>query len=232
MIMKGRTPLRLPFTGLFCLALIGAATLPAWATSAQNPPQAQSQTTPPATPVVAAPATPVRSQAVSAPSAPVQTPSSQSVPVPASSRTVARESVPVKIDGVVTSVPVRATVAMAPAVQQTTPPPSAPMQRKVVAVPTVKTPPPGWNVKVVTPANLTDEGKQLIDSFDKDRAAIEAEVAPKVAARRAAAIKALEALQEQYTKAGKLDEAVAIRDYLSAGGPGQTGQFFFRRTVK
>ena len=35
-------------------------------------------------------------------------------------------------------------------------------------------------------------------------------------------VKALQDLQDKYTKAGKLDEAVAIRDYLRAGGPGRS----------
>jgi hypothetical protein len=38
----------------------------------------------------------------------------------------------------------------------------------------------------------------------------------KVEARRAEYVKALQALQDQYAKAGKLDEAVAIRDYVKA----------------
>ena len=47
----------------------------------------------------------------------------------------------------------------------------------------------------------------------------EAEIERRMTERRDAVIKALTDLQEQYTKAGKLDEAVAIRDYLRAGGP-------------
>ena len=66
---------------------------------------------------------------------------------------------------------------------------------------------------------LPAEGQKLIDTFDADGAAIYKEIDPKVEARRQAAIKSLEALQEQLTKAGKLDEAVAVRDYLRAGGP-------------
>ena len=37
MIMKGRVPLRLPVAGVFTIALIAAATLPAWATGQQTP---------------------------------------------------------------------------------------------------------------------------------------------------------------------------------------------------
>ena len=102
------------------------------------------------------------------------------------------------------------------------------MQRKVATMPSSAL----WTAKAALPANLTEEGKQLVDSFEKDRAAIEAEVAPKVAARREAAIKSLQALQEQYTKAGKLDEAVAIRDYLRAGGPGPAPGMFYRKSVR
>jgi len=67
--------------------------------------------------------------------------------------------------------------------------------------------------------NLPAEGKELVQTYDADVAAIYKEIEQKVEARRQAAIKSLEALQDQLTKAGKLDEAVAVRDYLRAGGP-------------
>ena len=67
---------------------------------------------------------------------------------------------------------------------------------------------------------LPADGQQLLEALDADLKAIQEEADQKTEARRASAVKALEALQEQYTKAGKLDEAVAIRDYLRAGGPG------------
>ena len=63
------------------------------------------------------------------------------------------------------------------------------------------------------------EGQQLMQTYDAEVAAIYKEIEQKVEARRQAAIKSLEALQDQLTKAGKLDEAVAVRDYLRAGGP-------------
>jgi len=72
-----------------------------------------------------------------------------------------------------------------------------------------------WNTRTQLPA----EGQQLLTSYNADVDAIYKEIEGKIEARRQAAIKALEALQEQFTKAGKLDEAVAIRDYLRAGGP-------------
>ena len=121
MIMKGRAPLRLPFAGIFCLALIGAATLPAWATSAQNPPPppppqaappappaaaARPETVAPARPVVVAPAAPAPSRNQSAPAA----------PVPARARTAVRDGVPVAVPvgvpaGVLVGVPAGAAVA-------------------------------------------------------------------------------------------------------------------------
>ena len=67
---------------------------------------------------------------------------------------------------------------------------------------------------------LPAEGQQLLETLEADTKAIQEEANQKIDARRASAVKELEALQEQYTKAGKLDEAVAIRDYLRAGGPG------------
>jgi len=55
---------------------------------------------------------------------------------------------------------------------------------------------------------------------------IQKEMEAKLAALRGAVIQSLQALQDQYTKAGKLDEAVAIRDYLKAGGPGSPSYRF------
>ena len=66
---------------------------------------------------------------------------------------------------------------------------------------------------------LTEEGQKLIEKFNTQREAIQKEVDARVEAERQATIKQLQALQDQYAKAGKLDEAVAIRDYLKAGGP-------------
>ena len=78
---------------------------------------------------------------------------------------------------------------------------------------------------------LPEDGQQLLEGFDADVKAIQEEADQKTEARRAAAIKALESLQDKYAKEGKLDEAVAIRDYLRAGGPG-TGPFRYTYTIK
>jgi hypothetical protein len=69
------------------------------------------------------------------------------------------------------------------------------------------------------PANLPAEGKELLDAFTTEQETIQQEADRKAAASREAIVKALQDLQERYTKEGKLDEAVAIRDYLRAGGP-------------
>ena len=80
--------------------------------------------------------------------------------------------------------------------------------------------------------NLTEDGQKLIQGFEADREAIQKEVDQKIQARREAVIKELERLQDQYAKAGKLDEAVAIRDYLRAGGPPATVNVPFRRIAR
>jgi hypothetical protein len=74
---------------------------------------------------------------------------------------------------------------------------------------------------------LPADGRQLVDAFDAERQAILDDAEKRVAERREAAVKALQDLQEQYTRAGRLDEAVAIRDYLRAGGPSRSQYFLF-----
>jgi len=75
---------------------------------------------------------------------------------------------------------------------------------------------------------LTPEGQKLVEKFNTQREAIQKEVDARIEAERQAVIKELQALQDQYAKAGKLDEAVAIRDYLKAGGPSSV--WYIRRT--
>lgn len=70
-------------------------------------------------------------------------------------------------------------------------------------------------------ADLPAEGQELVKGFETQREAILKEIDQKIAASQEAVIKSLQALQDKYTKEGKLDEAVAIRDYLRAGGPGR-----------
>jgi beta-lactamase regulating signal transducer with metallopeptidase domain len=78
-----------------------------------------------------------------------------------------------------------------------------------------------WNYGGELPA----DAQKLIESFNADSKAIREEADRKIDERQETVMKALQTLQEQYTKAGKLDEAVAIRDYLRAGGPGRDNVF-------
>ena len=177
MIMKGRAPLHLPGAGLLCLAVLAAASLPAWAASEQQPP---------------APPVPVVVQ-----SEPPKPPSPATVPVPAVRVRQLRQA------------------------QPTSPPQPVP---KVVTPRTVKF----ASVDVKRQANLPADGRQLLERFDADRTAIEREADQKVEALRAELVKTLENLQAEYTKAGKLDEALAVREYLRIGPP-QTSRYYFIR---
>ena len=80
-------------------------------------------------------------------------------------------------------------------------------------------------------ANLPADGRQLLERFEADRTAIEREADQKVEALRAEFVKTLENLQAEYTKAGKLDEALAIREYLRIGPP-QTSRYYFVKYSK
>ncbi|HUR19243.1 MAG TPA: M56 family metallopeptidase [Vicinamibacterales bacterium] len=177
MIMQGQTSLRLPWVGLGSLALVAAATLPAWASAPQQPP--------PPPPVVV--------------------------------RQVPRQSPP----------PPRAVRApLPPTVVLSQPRPVLRGRRQEVekapSAPTLvqAAPTPRFRTFSARKDALPADGQQLLEGFEADTRAIQEEANQKTEARRAAAIKALEALQDRYTKDGKLDEAIAIRDYLRAGGPG------------
>jgi beta-lactamase regulating signal transducer with metallopeptidase domain len=75
--------------------------------------------------------------------------------------------------------------------------------------------------------DLPADGQDLLNGYDADRKALDEELDRKVAARRAVLEKAFADLQEKYTKAGKLDEAVAIRDFIKAGMPGIENTYRF-----
>ena len=183
MIMNGRASLRLPSAGLLALALLAAATLPAWATGTGDDVQQQTQATTP-------------------------TQVTQKIPPPPP---------PEKAKPTVKPGPEKKPVSKGENV------------RHIVAVMPPDRPPQEWFRKdgvtarywlQVEPETLTGEGQKLVTDYSTDLEAIQKEMQAKLEARREAAIQSLQALQEQYTKAGKLDEAVAIRDYLKAGGPG------------
>jgi hypothetical protein len=121
-----------------------------------------------------------------------------------------------------------ATVPVPAAQQAGTPPPPPPPPPKPTKAPAkawenVSWEPVDWVKSTSLPRTnaLPAEGRQLLDQFDADRAQIQKDMAARLETRRQALIKELEALQEQYTKAGKLDEAIAVRNYLRAvKGPG------------
>ena len=181
MIMNGRASLRLPLAGLLALALLAAATLPAWATGSADEPRQQAVTTQPTVVPQKAPAEQAKPKPVAK-------------PTPNEMRVVVDERV---------SRPVAVKVQEHPSAK------AVRIQPELVR----------YTVHL-TPERLTDDGQKLVSDYSSDIEAIQKEMQAKLEARRQAAIQALQALQDQYTKAGKLDEAVAIRDYLKAGGPG------------
>jgi len=228
MIMKGRSPIRLPWVGLVSLALVAAATLPAWATGSQ-------QTPPPLPP----PPPPAAARTVPPPPPPAPPPPAAELPVPAPLPSVAggvMASTPsprAPLPGQQTTPPTAPTPRVAPA----TPQPGSAMPARIApatgqrrpAAPAVVAPTPDQARAPLAAragvfnrgtASLPADGQDLVKAFEVQREAILKEVDPKIAASRDAAIKSLQALQDKYTKEGKLDEAVAIRDYLRAGGPG------------
>ena len=194
MIMKGRVPLRLPLAGVFTIALVAAATLPAWATGQQSapPPPPRPAAAPPTVKAVPPPPAP----AVQPPAAPAA-PRRRAVPVLTQAQQAPPASAPTP--------PSRAKQATAPA--------------KAAPEWLVYDQKGYWRAGGFATTKLPAEGQQLVQTYDADVDAIYKEIEQKVEARRQAAIKSLEVLQDQLTKAGKLDEAVAIRDYLRAGGP-------------
>jgi len=104
------------------------------------------------------------------------------------------------------------------------PPPPPPAQRAArrQLPPRLVLPPSPSGRKLQVRIDRTDlpaDGVELLQAFHSDVDAIQQEADQKVAARREALVKALEALQDEHTKAGRLDEAIKIRDYLRAGLP-------------
>jgi beta-lactamase regulating signal transducer with metallopeptidase domain len=107
--------------------------------------------------------------------------------------------------------------------------PVKPEPREVVVKPIVVTPELrlDYRVSVKRRLELPADGEELLKGYDADREALQKELEQKITARRAALEKAFTDLQEKYTKAGKLDEAVAIRDFIKAGMPGLENTYRF-----
>jgi hypothetical protein len=119
--------------------------------------------------------------------------------------------------------------------RQSAPPPPPPARATTQPPPPLPPPPPPPPARVSSLSKsrpehfvvrklrdpLPRDGQQLVASFERDVDEIEREVARKIEARRDALVKELQALQDQYTKAGQLDDALVIRDYLRSGPPGK-----------
>jgi beta-lactamase regulating signal transducer with metallopeptidase domain len=179
MIMKGRVPVRLSWVGFSIVAVMAAATLPAWATGSQATAAAA-----PATTGSAAQATTVEVPAVVFDQA---------------ARTATRANAVV-------------TTQVKPK-----PEPKEVVVKPVIVAPQVRR---DYVLTLKRRPDLPADGEELLKAFDADQDALHKELEQKIAARKEALGKQLQALQDRYTKEGKLDEAVAIRDYIRAGMPG------------
>src|SRR5204863_1141720 len=69
-------------------------------------------------------------------------------------------------------------------------------------------------VRVVQRTPLPDDAQKVFDKYTEQEAQVRKEMEAKLQEQRAALVKELQTLQDSYTKAGKLDEAVAIRDRI------------------
>ena len=225
MIMKGSTPLRLPVMGIAGLAFAAAMTLPAWAMSSQ--PQVatvapQTQAPPPPPPVTVPPTAAQSARRTPQPTIAVVVEPATTAPVPVA------VAVTVPAPNPSPQVKVQPTIAVAPqlavpsrsmsaAAQQATPPPPPPPAPAVTATYPPRVVKRSESVALVPKrevAALPAEGQKLLTQFDADRDQMQKDLASRIEARRQDLIKQLAALQEQYTKAGKLDEAIAVRNYL------------------
>ena len=194
MIMQGRAPLRLSLAGLFSLVIVAAATLPAWATEDQQATQAPQA-------VAAAqvrPSTTAPQPAKATSQAPQTKPATVPVPARAATTRPAQHPAPAVEHRGVYDLHVTEAVAA-----QERPRYATTKQHELYY----------W----VTAKPLPADGQKLLQGFETDRDAIQKEADQKIDARKANLVKQLTDLQNEYAKAGKLDEAVAIRDYIRSG---------------
>jgi hypothetical protein len=206
MIMKGRASLHLTRVGLASLAVMAALTLPGWAAAPQDPPPP-----PPPVPVVRPAVAPAVPAPVAARAPRLQPP----VAVPVVAQTP-KPAPAVNVQAPRVQTPGVPTVARAPSPARAVAP-QTPRARPA------QIPVPSKNLTVYvteTSAKLPEDGQEIVKGFDAEREAIQAEAERRIEERRQAVIKALQDLQERYAREGKLDEAVAVRNYLRAGGPG------------
>jgi len=231
MIMKGRASRRLSVLGLMGLGMMALATLPVWATGSQQTPPPPPTAAPP--PTTAAPQTPPP-----APASPTAIPPTMDVPTyvyaqvppPAPPSSAPRAATTVYQTTAVPQgqvAPVATTVPQVPS--RSVRVASAPQgQQPQVRQTTQQPPQPAVAVRggrgagslsgdyyvYSAGAALPADAQTQVKSFETERDALQQEVDRKLEAKRADLTKTLQALQDQYTKAGKLDEAVAIRDYI------------------
>lgn len=85
--------------------------------------------------------------------------------------------------------------------------------------PMVQTVPPAGRGRGNFSPNLPEVALPLAEAFSKDQQAYLAEMLQKTAARREVFVAEMQRLQDELTKAGNLDDAVAIRDYLRMSTP-------------
>ena len=71
-----------------------------------------------------------------------------------------------------------------------------------------------YTLRTAVPKNLPEDARKLLVDSAAQEEAMRAELQKQIDAKRADVRKRLEALQDEHTRAGRLDEAVAIRDYL------------------
>ncbi len=214
MIMKGRTPVRLSRMAIVSLAVLAMTSLPGWAAA---PEQSAASQSPRPAPAASAAAAPAPQATVALPATPASAPASPAQATTAAP-TPARAARTVQTPAPSAQVKVRdVTVVVA---DQT---------KKELRVAILDQSKKEWYVRF-SGVGLPAEGQDLLKGFEADREAIEQEADKKIQARREALVKALEALQDTYARAGKLDEAVAIRNYLRAGLPGLTSarRFYVR----
>lgn len=119
------------------------------------------------------------------------------------------------------SLPAPRTVSAQPTRPSSAPPSVQAATRRAAVAQRPSTPPAPVTIGVQgrgsMAANLPEAARALADAFSKDQQAYLAEMMQKVSARREVFNAEMQRLQDELTKAGNLDDAVAIRDYLRRG---------------
>jgi beta-lactamase regulating signal transducer with metallopeptidase domain len=211
MIMQGRAPLRLSWAGLVALIVLAGATLPAWASAPR-----QTQQPPPTEPpkVVIKPEIQVKPQIVLK--------DGQTYTLSLKDQQPPKITVTLK-DELLKNYTVKLNDELLKPFDVTVKPKVVDLllqQKEITAKPIIKE----FKGQLLLNPTLPDDGQKLVKNFQAEKDAIQAEADQKIVARRDAVAKALQELQDRYAREGKLDEAVAVRDYIRAGMPGLDGK--------